>query len=43
MTNDIDILQQIQEELKKADHPPFEPVVIDLYARLVDRVPEDGF
>ena len=43
MTNDIEILQQIQEELKKADHPPFEPVVIDLYARLVDRVPEDGF
>ncbi|MCL2349107.1 MAG: DUF5664 domain-containing protein [Planctomycetaceae bacterium] len=43
MTNDIEILQQIQEELKKADHPPFGPAVIDLYARLVDRVPEDGF
>jgi len=44
MTNDIAILQQIHhEELKKADHPPFDPIVIDLYARLVDRVPEDGF
>jgi len=43
MTNDIAILQQIHEELKKVDHPPLEPVVIDLYGRLVDRVPEDGF
>ena len=40
---DIEILQQIHNELKKADHPPFDPVVIDLYGRLVDRVPEDGF
>ena len=40
---DIDILQQIHEELKKIDHPPLAPVVIDFYGRLVDRVPEDGF
>jgi len=39
---DIEILQQIHEELKKVDHPPFDPVVIGLYGRLVDRVPEDG-
>ncbi len=39
---DIEILQQIHEELKKVDHPPFAPEVIDLYGRLVDRVPEDG-
>jgi len=42
MLNDIAILQQIHEELKKVDHPPFDPVVIDLYGRLVDRVPEAG-
>ena len=35
MLNDIEILQQIHEELKKADHPPFDPIVIDLYGRLV--------
>ena len=40
---DIDILQQIHEELKKVDHPPFDPAVIDFYGRLIDRVPEDGF
>ena len=43
MMTDIDILQQIYEELKKVDHPPFDPVVIELYGRLVDRVPEEGF
>jgi len=43
MINDIEILQQIHEELKKIDHPPLDPVVIDFYGRLVDRVPEDGF
>ena len=40
---DIDILQQIHEELKKVDYPLLDPVVIDLYGRLIDRVPEDGF
>ena len=40
---DIDILHQIHEELKKVDYPPFEPAVIDLYGRLIQRVPEDGF
>jgi hypothetical protein len=42
MLNDIEILQQIHEELKKVEHPPFAPEVIDLYGRLVDRVSEDG-
>ena len=43
MKSDIDILKQIHEELKKVDHPPFDPVLIDFYGKLVDRFPEDGF
>jgi hypothetical protein len=40
---DTEILQQIHEELKRVDHPPFDAGVIDLYGRLIERVPEDGF
>ena len=43
MTNDIEILQQIHNELKGVDDPPFDPVVIAFYGRLMERVPEDGF
>ena len=40
---DSEILQQIHEELKRVNYPPFDPVVISFYGRLMERVPEDGF
>ena len=40
--NDLDILKQIHEELKQVDHPPFDPSLIELYGKLVDRFPEEG-
>ena len=43
MKNDFEILQQILAELKRVDKPPFAPLVIELYGRLIERVPEDGF
>jgi hypothetical protein len=43
MTNDLEILEKIKEELTKVDKPPFDPSIIEFYGKLVDRVPEDGF
>ena len=43
MKNDLEILDGVEKELKKADHPPFDPLVIEFYEKLVDRVPEEGF
>ena len=43
MKNDLEILQRIHDELKKVDHPPFDPLMIEVYGKLVGRVPEDGF
>ncbi|MCL2624654.1 MAG: DUF5664 domain-containing protein [Planctomycetaceae bacterium] len=40
---DIEIIHQIHDEVKRVDHPPFDPVVINFYGRLIERVPEDGF
>jgi len=43
MQNDLEILDAIKDELRKVDHPPFDPVMIGFYDKLVDRVPEEGF
>ena len=43
MKNDLEILYAIKEELTNVDKPPFDPVMIELYGKLVDWVPEDGF
>ena len=43
MKNDLEILNTIKEELAKVKHPPFGPLLIEVYGKLVERVPEDGF
>jgi hypothetical protein len=43
MKSDLEILQQLHEELKSADPPPFDVSVIDFYGGLIGRVPEDGY
>ncbi len=43
MKNNLEILNNIKEELAKVDHPPFDPLMIELYGKLIDRVPEEGF
>ena len=43
MKNDLEILCEIKDELKKADHPAFDSLMIEVYGKLVERVPEDGF
>jgi len=42
MTN-IEILYEIKDELAKVDKPPFDPSIIELYGKLVERFPEEGF
>ena len=41
--NDFEILQSILQELRKTDHPPYDPSVTEFYGRLLDRVEEEGF
>jgi len=43
MKNDLEILDEIKSELIKTDHPPFASAVIDVYEKLISRVPEEGF
>ena len=43
MKSDLEILQQIHEELKGTDPPPFDVSVISFYGGLIGRVPEDGY
>ena len=43
MKSDLEILCEIKDELKKADHPAFDSLMIEVYGKLVERVPEDGF
>ena len=43
MKNDLEILYDIKDELAKVDKPPLDPSIIELYGKLADRVPEDGF
>jgi len=43
MKNDLEILNTIKEELTKVNSPPFNPSMIEVYGKLVERVPEDGF
>jgi len=41
--NDLEILDAIKDELAKVDKPPFAPLMIEFYKKLVARVPEEGF
>ena len=43
MKTDLEILDVIAVELKSTDHPRFTDNMIEFYAHLVSRVPEDGF
>ncbi|MCL2624594.1 MAG: DUF5664 domain-containing protein [Planctomycetaceae bacterium] len=43
MKNDLEILYEIKDELTKVDKPPLDPSLIELYGKLVERVPEEGF
>ena len=43
MKSDLEILEKIKEELTKVAPSSFDPSIIELYGKLADRVPEDGF
>ena len=43
MKNDLEILNTIKKELATVNSPPFNPLLIEVYGKLVERVPEDGF
>ena len=43
MKTDLEILYEIKDELTKVDKPPFDPVMIELYGKLVERFSEEGF